>query len=68
MKKTLLLTLRQMKSFDSNDILKPCSMTTKYVFADMELASRADKIYKDVCSGKVGTISQEELEKKYGLK
>ena len=35
--------------------------------ADMKLASRADKIYRDVCTGKMGTISQEELGKKYGL-
>lgn len=35
---------------------------------DMELASRADKIYEAVCAGKMGTVSQEELEKKYGIK
>ncbi|GMO67517.1 MAG: hypothetical protein Nk1A_5750 [Endomicrobiia bacterium] len=35
---------------------------------DMELASRADKIYEDVCAGKMETIFHEELKRKYGIK
>jgi predicted DNA-binding protein len=35
---------------------------------DLELAYRADKIYEDVCMGKIKTVPQEEIEKEYGIK
>jgi predicted DNA-binding protein len=35
---------------------------------DLELAYKADQIYEDVCAGKVKTLSQEEIEKEYGIK
>jgi len=34
---------------------------------DLEIAYRADKIYEDVCAGKIKTISQKEIEKEYGI-
>jgi predicted DNA-binding protein len=36
--------------------------------ADLELAYKADKIYEDVCMGKIKTVPQEEIEKEYGIK
>jgi predicted DNA-binding protein len=35
---------------------------------DLELAYRADKMYEDVCTGRIKTIPQEEIEKEYGFK
>ena len=35
---------------------------------DLEIAYKADKIYEDVCTGKIKTIPQEEIEKEYGIK
>lgn len=35
---------------------------------DMELASRADKIYEDVCTGKTKTFTHEEVKREYGIK
>jgi predicted DNA-binding protein len=35
---------------------------------DLELAYKADKIYEDVCMGKIKTVAQEEIEKEYGIK
>ena len=36
--------------------------------ANLKLAYEATKISRDVRIGKMGTISQEELERKYGIK
>ena len=35
---------------------------------DLELAYKADKIYEDVCVGRIKTIPQKEVEKEYGIK
>ena len=35
---------------------------------DLEIAYKADKIYEDVCTGKIKTTPQEEIEKEYGIK
>jgi predicted transcriptional regulator len=35
---------------------------------NLELAYRADKIYENVCTERIKTIHQEDIEKEYGFK